>query len=61
MEKVERYRHCIEALLDKESDFKTGLEAVESELFFDPIRHHYQLMRVGWPGLKRVYHNGYAL
>ncbi len=56
MEKLDRYRPCIETLLERESHYKSKLETVESELFFDPVRHHYQLMCIGWQGLKRVYH-----
>ena len=56
MEKVDRYRTCIETLLERESHYKSKIEVVESMLFFDPVCHHYQLMRVGWRDLKRVYH-----
>lgn len=56
MEKLDYYRTCIETLLEQESRYNSHAEDVESELFFDPIRHHYQLMRVGWQGLKRVYY-----
>ena len=56
MEQLEHYRTCIETLLERESHYKSQLEDVESELFFDSVRHHYQLMRVGWKGLERVYH-----
>ena len=31
-------------------------EDVENELFFDQKRDHYQLMRVGWQDLERVYY-----
>ena len=56
MEKIEHYRTCIETLLERESHYKSQGEDVESQLFFDPVRHHYQVMRVGWQGLNRVYH-----
>jgi hypothetical protein len=56
MDKLERYRICIQTLLEKYSQFQSRNEEVESALFFDPIRDHYQLMRVGWKGLERVYY-----
>jgi hypothetical protein len=56
MDKLEHYRICIQALLEKHSQSKLRNEEVESELFFDPVRDHYQLMRVGWKGLERVYY-----
>ena len=48
MDKLEHYRSCIQTLLEKHSHSKSRNKEVESELFFDPIRDHYQLIRVGW-------------
>ena len=56
MDKLDRYRSCIQTLLEKHSQSKSRNEDVENELFFDPMRDHYQLMRVGWKGLERVYY-----
>ncbi len=56
MDKLEHYRSCIQTLLEKYSQSKPRNEEVENELFFDPIRDHYQLMRVAWKGLERIYY-----
>ncbi len=56
MDTLNHYRICIQTLLERHSQYKPQSEDVESELFFDSIRDHYQLMRVGWNGLSRVYH-----
>ena len=56
MEKLEQYRTCIQTLLEKHSPYKSHQEDVENELIFDTTHDHYQLMRVGWNGLKRVYY-----
>jgi hypothetical protein len=56
MDKLDHYRACIQALLEQYAQVGTRNEAVENELFFDTVRDHYQLMRVGWNGLSRVYH-----
>ncbi len=56
MDKLELYRVCIQTLLEKYAQSKFGNEDVENELFFDPIRNHYQLLRVGWKGLERIYY-----
>jgi hypothetical protein len=56
MDKLDHYRACIQALLEQYAQVGTQNEAVENELFFDTVRDHYQLMRVGWNGLSRVYH-----
>lgn len=56
MDKLEHYRSCIQTLLEKHSQFKSRDEDVENELFFDPVRDRYLLMRVGWKGLERIYY-----
>ena len=56
MDKLDRYRTAIQTLLERHSQFKTQNEDIENELFFDTTRDHYQLMRVGWDGLSRIYH-----
>lgn len=56
MDKLAHYRTSIQTLLEQYGQFKTQDEDVENELFLDTIRDHYQLMRVGWDGLSRIYH-----
>ncbi len=56
MDKLEHYQTCIQTLLENHSQFKSHNQEIENELFLDPMRDHYQLMRVGWKGLERVYY-----
>jgi XisI protein len=56
MDKLDYYRTCVQELLERHSQYKTQDQDVENKLFFDTVRDHYQLMRVGWKELKRVYH-----
>ena len=56
MDQLEHYRNCIQALLERHSQFKSQTQNIENLLCFDSIRDHYQLMRVGWDGLNRIYH-----
>lgn len=56
MDKLAHYRTCIQTLLEQHSQSKSQDDEVEDELVFDRERDHYQLMRVGWKGLSRVYH-----
>lgn len=56
MDKLERYRACIQTLLEQHSHFRSRESDSKSELFVDPVRDQYQLMRVGWQGWNRVYH-----
>lgn len=56
MDKVAHYRACIQKLLTEHSDYSNDTGEVESLLCFDTERDRYQLMRVGWQHLKRVYY-----
>jgi hypothetical protein len=56
MDNLEHYRASIQTLLEKHGQSKPRNEDVENELFFDTARDHYQLMRVGWKGLERIYY-----
>ena len=57
MTNLEHFRQSIKTILTKHGSSKPKLEDVEKELIFDTIHDHYQLMYVGWNGLKRVYHS----
>ncbi|NJL42288.1 MAG: XisI protein [Pleurocapsa sp. CRU_1_2] len=56
MDKLEKYRSCIQTLLEKHGQSKPRGREVKNELFFDSTRDRYQLMRVGWKGLERIYY-----
>ncbi|AFY43434.1 XisI protein [Nostoc sp. FACHB-87] len=56
MDKLEQYRQSIQEILAKHSKYKPQREEIENELIFDTMHDHYQLMRIGWNGLSRVYH-----
>ena len=56
MERLEMYRNCVKHLLEEHSKFNEAESNIESEIFFDKDRDRYQLMRVGWNGLKRIYY-----
>jgi XisI protein len=56
MERLDLYRNCIKHLLEEHSKFNGVESDVESEIFFDSDLDRYQLMRVGWNGLKRIYY-----
>lgn len=56
MDRVDRYRHCVQTILEKHSQSKNQQCDVENELLFDPVRDRYLFMQIGWQGLKRVYY-----
>ncbi|MDJ1175963.1 XisI protein [Roseofilum capinflatum] len=56
MDKIGHYRDCIQKLLTEHSHYSQDTAEVESLLCFDVERDRYQLMRVGWKHLKRIYY-----
>lgn len=57
MEKLENYRLLICQLLNSHATEDTNnLDVdVEYQVLFDKEHDHYQLLNIGWKGLKRVY------
>jgi hypothetical protein len=55
MERVKHYRQCIRKLLSEQAISKEDNPDIECELVFDVEHDHYQLLDVGWEGLKRIY------
>jgi XisI protein len=56
MEKLELYRQCIRQLLRSQVDSEPENPEIECQLIFDSEHDRYQIMDVGWDGLKRVYY-----
>jgi len=56
MEGIEYYRQCVRKLLTEQSTIENSNSEVECQLIFDTEHDHYQLLDVGWQGMKRVYH-----
>ncbi len=55
MERLEYYRQCIRKLLTEQAILEGYTPEIECQLVFDAEHDHYQLLDVGWEGLKRVY------
>ncbi len=57
MERVEKYRACIRQLLTTKATLEQSSSnaEIECQLIFDTEHNHYQLLDIGWDGLKRVY------
>jgi XisI protein/XisH protein len=56
MEKVAQYRQYIRHFLATQADSEENQGMVECQLVFDTEHDHYQLLDVGWEGLKQIYH-----
>jgi hypothetical protein len=56
MDKVEQYQTYVQELLKEYVHFSDSDEdKVEAELIFDTVRHHYQVVNVGWHNEHRIY------
>ncbi|NES85622.1 MAG: XisI protein [Moorea sp. SIO2B7] len=48
MDKLEKYRHCVQELLLEYSQNKPAYGEIEVETIFDTVRDHYQVVYLGW-------------
>jgi hypothetical protein len=57
MEKLEQYRLFVRELLNNHAKLEENNPSneIECQLIFDTEHDHYQLLDIGWDGLKRVY------
>jgi hypothetical protein len=52
---LDTYSQYIQSLLEKYSQSAQADPSVETQLIFDTLHHHYQLLDVGWVGHDRIY------
>jgi XisI protein len=55
MANLEQYSQNVQKLLQEYAAFSKDEQEVETELIFDTIRNHYQLVHVGWQNDRRIY------
>ncbi len=55
MDKLEKYRQIVRDFLTEQVATEQGSAQVECQLIFDGEHDHYQLLDLGWDGLKRIY------
>ncbi|MEH2318642.1 element excision factor XisI family protein [Nostoc sp.] len=51
---MEQYRQSIRQILTSHTTFESSNSEIESQLVFDTEHDHYQLLEVGWQGLKAI-------
>ena len=54
MDTVEQYREIVRRLIDEYASYKPYHGQIETEAIVDPNRDHYEVMHVGWDGVRRV-------
>ena len=56
MEKLNFYQNCVRELVRRHSESDVGDNVVQSQVLIDTENNHYQVLDIGWEGMKRVYH-----
>jgi hypothetical protein len=55
MDRVERYREIVRHLIEEYARYKPSHGQIETEVVVDRERDHYELLHVGWDGVRRVH------
>jgi hypothetical protein len=55
MDKLERYRQIIRRLIEEYASFKPSHGQIETEAIIDADKDHYEVMHVGWDGVRRIH------
>src|SRR5689334_7692451 len=55
MYKLERYRRIVSRLIEDYASYKRSHGQIETEAIVDPALDHYEVMHVGWDGIRRVH------
>lgn len=54
MDRIETYRNIIKRIIQEVADFAPAEEGIRTEIVFDDINGHYQLLKVGWKNRRRI-------
>lgn len=55
MDKLDRYRQIVRELIEEYGRYKPSHGQIDTEVIVDPVKDHYELMHVGWDGVRRVH------
>jgi hypothetical protein len=55
MDKLDRYRGIVIRLIQTYASYKPSHGKIETEAIVDRDRDHYEVMHVGWDGVRRVH------
>ena len=54
-DKLTRYRQIVRRLVEEYASYKPSHGQIDTEAVIDPARDHYEVMHVGWDGVRRVH------
>lgn len=55
MDRIDRYREIVRGIIREYASYKPSHGEIETEAVIDPERDHYEVMHVGWDGVRRVH------
>ncbi len=55
MDKLAQYREIVRRLIHEYASYKPSHGQIETEAIIDPEKDHYEVMHVGWDGVRRVH------
>lgn len=55
MDRVERYREIVERIIKEYASYRISHGNIETEAVIDREHDHYEVMHVGWDGVRRVH------
>jgi hypothetical protein len=55
MDRVERYRETVRRVIEDYARYKPSHGQIETEAIVDCDKDHYEVMHIGWDGVRRVH------
>jgi hypothetical protein len=55
MDKLNHYRAIVKRIVEEYAGYKPSHGKIDTEAIVDPDRDHYEVMHVGWDGVRRVH------
>lgn len=55
MDKLTFYRQAVRKIIEEYAGYKPSHGQIETEAIVDPEKDHYEVMHVGWDGVRRVH------
>jgi len=56
MERLSFYQSCVRELVKRHSASETAENGIQSQVVIDTENNHYQVLDIGWEGMKRIYY-----
>ena len=55
MDRIDRYREAVIQLVEEYASYRPANGQIDTEAVVDRDRDHYEVMHIGWDGLRRVH------